>query len=61
MQATPPLGAGLAVLTRRQGVTATVAAVCALMAVPALAFARDLTAAGARAVGHDAARSAGQA
>jgi transmembrane secretion effector len=61
MQATPPLGAGLAVLTLRQGVTATVAAVCALMAVPALAFARDLVAAGARAAGPDAARSARRA
>ncbi|MFG2058787.1 MFS transporter [Micromonospora sp. NPDC048930] len=47
MQATPPLGAGLAALTLRDGVTATVLAICALMAVPALAFARDLTAAGA--------------
>jgi len=46
MQATPPLGAGLAALTLRDGVTATVLAICALMAVPALAFARDLAAAG---------------
>jgi predicted MFS family arabinose efflux permease len=46
MQATPPLGAGLAALTLRNGVTATVLAICALMAVPALAFARDLAAAG---------------
>jgi hypothetical protein len=46
MQATPPLGAGLAALTLRDGVAVTVLAVCALMAVPALAFARDLTAAG---------------
>ncbi|OHV45477.1 hypothetical protein BCD48_22595 [Pseudofrankia sp. BMG5.36] len=48
MQATPPLGAGLAALTLGHGVTVTVLAVCALMAVPTLAFARDLTAAGAR-------------
>jgi Transmembrane secretion effector len=48
MQATPPLGAGLAALTLRDGVTATVLAICALMAVPALAFARDLAAAGAQ-------------
>ncbi|HTJ33398.1 MAG TPA: MFS transporter [Dactylosporangium sp.] len=48
MQATPPLGAGLAALTLRDGVTATVLAICALMALPALAFARDLTAAGVR-------------
>ena len=61
MQATPPLGAGLAVLTLRHGATATVAVVCALMAVPALAFARDLTAAGTGAAGHDAAQSAGRA
>lgn len=61
MQATPPLGAGLAALTLRHGVTATVLAVCALMAVPALAFARDLTAAGTRAAQPDAARAAGQA
>jgi MFS family permease len=46
MQATPPLGAGLAALTLRHGAAVTVLAVCALMAVPALAFARDLTAAG---------------
>ncbi|GAA2755526.1 hypothetical protein GCM10009872_08860 [Actinopolymorpha rutila] len=48
MQATPPLGAGLAALTLRDGVAATVLAICALMAMPALAFARDLAAAGAR-------------
>ncbi|WP_203921633.1 MFS transporter [Rugosimonospora africana] len=48
MQATPPLGAGLAALTLRHGAAVTVLAVCALMAVPALAFARDLTAAGTR-------------
>jgi MFS family permease len=48
MQATPPLGAGLAALTLRYGVTATMMAICALMAVPALAFARDLATAGAR-------------
>jgi predicted MFS family arabinose efflux permease len=48
MQATPPLGAGLAALTLRDGVAVTVLAICALMAVPALAFARDLAAAGAR-------------
>jgi hypothetical protein len=48
MQATPPLGAGLAALTLRDGVTATVLAICALMAVPALAFARDLSAVGAQ-------------
>jgi MFS family permease len=48
MQATPPLGAGLAALTLRDGVTVTMLAVCALMAVPALAFARDLATAGAR-------------
>jgi predicted MFS family arabinose efflux permease len=48
MQATPPLGAGLAALTLRDGVAATVVVICALMAVPALAFARDLAAAGAR-------------
>ncbi|SCL20194.1 Transmembrane secretion effector [Micromonospora rhizosphaerae] len=48
MQATPPLGAGLAALTLRDGVAATVLAICALMAVPALLFARDLTAAGAQ-------------
>ena len=46
MQATPPLGAGLAALTLRDGVAVTVLVVCALMAVPALAFARELTAAG---------------
>jgi len=61
MQATPPLGAGLAVLTLRHGTTATVAAVCALMAVPALAFARDLTAAGTAAPGPDPARAEGRA
>ena len=61
MQATPPLGAGLAVLVLVHGATATVATVCALMAVPALVFARDLTVAGARVSGQDAARSAGQA
>ena len=44
MQATPPLGAGLAALTLHHGVTVTVLTVCALMAVPALAFARDLSA-----------------
>jgi MFS family permease len=48
MQATPPLGAALAALTLRDGVAATVLAICALMAVPALAFARDLAAAGDR-------------
>ncbi|MFE9694854.1 hypothetical protein [Micromonospora sp. NPDC005806] len=48
MQATPPLGAGLAALTLRDGAAVTVLAICALMAVPALAFARDLTAAGAQ-------------
>jgi MFS family permease len=48
MQATPPLGAGLAALTLRYGSAATVLAICALMAVPALAFARDLAAGGAR-------------
>lgn len=48
MQATPPLGAGLAALTLRDSVVVTVLAICALMAVPALAFARDLAAAGAR-------------
>ncbi|WP_426513582.1 MFS transporter [Dactylosporangium sp. McL0621] len=48
MQATPPLGAGLAALTLRHGVATTMLAVCALMAVPALAFFRDLAAAGAR-------------
>jgi MFS family permease len=61
MQAAPPLGAGLAVLTLRHGVPVTVAVVCALMAVPALAFARDLTAAGARVAGQDVARSASRA
>jgi len=61
MQATPPLGAGLAVLTLRHGVTATVVAVCALMAVPALVFARDLTAAGTRAAGQEPVRPAGRA
>jgi hypothetical protein len=45
MQATPPLGAGLAALTLRHSVAATVLAVGALMAIPALAFARDLSAA----------------
>ena len=45
MQATPPLGAGLAALTLPHGGSTTVLAICALMAVPALAFARDLTAA----------------
>jgi hypothetical protein len=44
MQATPPLGAALAALTLRHGVAVTVLAICALMAVPALALARDLTA-----------------
>lgn len=58
MQATPPLGAGLAALTLRHGAAATVLAICALMAVPALAFARDLTAAGARAAQPEAARAA---
>jgi MFS family permease len=48
MQATPPLGAGLAALTLRHGLAVTVLTVFALMAVPALAFARDLAAAGAR-------------
>jgi predicted MFS family arabinose efflux permease len=48
MQATPPLGAAMAALTLRGGVAATVLAICALMAVPALAFARDLAAAGDR-------------
>lgn len=48
MQATPPLGAGMAALTLRHGNAVTVLAVCALMAVPALAFARDLTAADTR-------------
>ena len=48
MQATPPLGAALAALTLRDGVAATVLAIRALMAVPALAFARDLAAAGDR-------------
>ena len=42
MQATPPLGAGLAALTMHGGVTATVLAIGALMGLPALAFARDL-------------------
>jgi hypothetical protein len=46
MQATPPLGAALAALTLRDGVAVTVLAIGALMALPALAFARDLTAAG---------------
>jgi MFS family permease len=45
MQAAPPLGAVLA--ARTGGGAATVLAICALMALPALAFARDLvTAAG---------------
>jgi MFS family permease len=48
MQATPPVGAGLAALTLRDGIAVTVLAICALMALPALAFARDLAAAGAR-------------
>jgi predicted MFS family arabinose efflux permease len=48
MQATPPLGAGLAALTLGHGAAVTVLAVGALMAVPPLAFARDLTAAGTR-------------
>jgi predicted MFS family arabinose efflux permease len=46
MQATPPLGAGLAALTLREGVAATVLAISMLMAVPALAFAWDLAAGG---------------
>jgi len=45
MQATPPLGAGMAALTLGHGEAVTVLAVCALMAIPALAFARDLVAA----------------
>jgi MFS family permease len=57
MQATPPLGAGLAALTLGHGVAVTVLAVCALMAVPALAFAHDLTAAGTRAAEPDRATS----
>jgi predicted MFS family arabinose efflux permease len=61
MQATPPLGAALAALTLRHGTIATVAAVCGLMAVPALAFARDLTVAGARAHAPDPARAEGRA
>jgi hypothetical protein len=61
MQATPPLGAALAALTLRQGVTATVLAACALMALPALAFARDLTAAGRRTASPGAARATGRA
>lgn len=43
MQATPPLGAGMAALTLRHGAGVTVLAVAALMAVPALALRRDLT------------------
>ena len=46
MQATPPLGAGLAALTLRGGLAVTMLSVGALMAVPALAFARDLATAG---------------
>jgi hypothetical protein len=42
MQATPPLGAGLAALAMHGGVAATVLAIGALMGLPALAFARDL-------------------
>jgi MFS family permease len=60
MQATPPLGAGLAALTLRHGVAATVLAVCVLMAVPALAFARDLTAAATRPTGPDPVATASQ-
>lgn len=44
MQATPPLGAVLAALTLRHGVAVTVLGICVLMAVPALALARDLAA-----------------
>jgi hypothetical protein len=61
MQATPPLGAGLAALTLRHGVAATVLAVCALMAVPALAFARDLTAAGTGPAGPEPVAAASRA
>jgi hypothetical protein len=39
MQATPPLGAGLAAVTMRLGSTATVWAVVAFMGLPALLFA----------------------
>ena len=66
MQATPPLGAGLAALTMRDGAATTVLAICALMALPALAFARDLAAAPSRlaaggALEPDTARTGGQA
>ena len=66
MQATPPLGAGLAALTIRDGAATTVLVICALMALPALAFARDLAVAPSRlaaggALEPDTARTGGQA
>jgi ABC-type uncharacterized transport system permease subunit len=42
MQATPPLGAALAAVTVPRGVTPTVTAVLAVMAVPALLAAPGL-------------------
>jgi hypothetical protein len=48
MQATPPLGAGVAALTLPRGATLTVIVITAMMSLPALLLRRDLLADGER-------------
>ncbi|MGA7988798.1 MAG: hypothetical protein WCB51_10415 [Candidatus Dormiibacterota bacterium] len=52
MQATPPLGAGLAALILPLGGTTTIVGIAAVMALPAVLLAPDLVRPGAVAVGH---------